>query len=201
MSVALPEARVPEALRNPPRRHWTRVERERLEEMGLLEGDWELIEGELLRKMPKRRPHVQALAILTGWLISVSGQGQVNTEAPINVSPEDNPTSEPEPDLIVLRAGYGDPFAAVPRAADVLLVVEVSDRTLEFDRTVKAGLYARARVEEYWIVDVRGRRILVHREAAEGRWQSIVAYGEGESVSPLAQPQAELAVTRLFGRP
>jgi Uma2 family endonuclease len=201
MSVALPEARVPEALRNPPRRHWTRQERERLEEMGLLEGNWELIEGELLRKMPKRRPHVQALAILTGWLISVFGQGQVNTEAPIDVSPEDSPTSEPEPDLIVLRRGYGDPFAAVPRAADVLVVVEVSDRTLEFDRTVKAGLYARAGLEEYWIVDVRGRRVLVHREAADGRWQSIVAYGEGESVSPLAAPEAELAVTRLFGRP
>jgi len=109
------------------------------------------------------------------------------------------PFSAPRQSRAVAHAGRVVVVDAI--VVDVLLVVEVSDRTLEFDRTVKAGLYARAGLEEYWIVDVRGRRVLVHREAADGRWQSIVAYGEGESVSPLAAPEAELAVTRLFGRP
>jgi hypothetical protein len=74
MPVALRETPVPEMWKNPPRWYWTREERERLEELGLLKGErWELIEGELLRKMPKKRPHVQALAVLTGWLISIFG--------------------------------------------------------------------------------------------------------------------------------
>jgi hypothetical protein len=75
----------------------------------LLNGErWELIEGELLRKLPKKRPHVQALAILTEWLISIFGGRFVNAGAPIDVAPEDNLTSEPAPDLIVLRPDYVD---------------------------------------------------------------------------------------------
>jgi Uma2 family endonuclease len=54
-------------------------------------------------------------------------------------------------------------------------------------------------VREYWVVDVKGRRVVVHRLAREGRWQSIAAYGEGEEVSPLAAPEASIAVAGLFG--
>jgi hypothetical protein len=67
--------------------------------------------------------------------------GHVNVAAPIDVAPEDNPTSEPEPDLIVLRPEYADPWKITPQAQDVLLAVEVSDMTFEFDSTVKGGLY------------------------------------------------------------
>jgi Uma2 family endonuclease len=200
MPVAFPEMPVPEALKNPLRRHWTRRERERLEGMGVLDGArWELIEGELLRKLPKKRPHVQALAILTGWLISIFG-GRVNVGAPIDVAPKDNPTSEPEPDLIVLRPAYGDPWKTTPQAQDVLLAVEVSDTTFDFDSTVKAGLYARAGLREYWVVDLNGRRLIVHRDPAGGRYRSIMAYGEDEQVNPLAAPAAAFQVARVFPR-
>jgi len=195
----LPERPVPAVLKNPPRRHWTRQERQQLEDLGLLNGErWELIEGELLRKMPKKRPHVQALAILTGWLISIFGSRFVNTEAPIDVSPEDNPTSEPEPDAIVLRPDYGNLWSAVPRPEDVLLAVEVADATLEFGLTVKAGLYARAGLREYWVVDLRGRRLIVHRDPTGGSYRSIGAYREWESVCPLAAPEARFDVSSAF---
>ena len=201
MPVMLPETPVPLALRNPPRRQWTRSEREQLEGLGLLNGErWELIEGELLLELPKKRPHVQALAILTGWLISIFGDWFVNAEAPIDVAPEDNPTSEPEPDLIVLRPEY-DPWKTTPQAQDVLLAIEVSETTFEFDNTVKAGLYARAGLREYWVVDLNGRRLIVHRNPAGGRYQSIVAYGEGEHARPLAALAAAIAVSRIFGEP
>jgi Uma2 family endonuclease len=190
---------VPEAWSNPPRREWTRSERERLEEAGLLNGErWELIEGELLRKMPKKRPHVQALGILIKWLIAIFPDSIVNPEAPIDVAPEDNPTSEPEPDLVVLRPEYSNPWKATPQAEDVLLVVEVSDTTFGFDSTVKAGLYARAGLREYWIVDLNGRRLIVHREPEGGAYQSIVAYREHEQLSPFAAPEARFEVGRVF---
>jgi Uma2 family endonuclease len=200
MPEALREMPVPEVWSNPPRRHWTREERERLEGLGLLNGErWELVEGELLRKMPKKRRHVEALAILTEWLMAIFGGRFVNAEAPIDVAPEDNPTSEPEPDLIVLRPDYGGLWEAMPGTQDVLLAVEVSDTTFGFDSTVKAGLYARAGLREYWLVDLNGRRLIVHRSPAGGRYQSIVAYGEGEQASPLAAPEARFEVGQLFG--
>jgi len=170
-----------------------------LEELGLLDGErWELIEGELLRQMPKKRPHVHALAILTEWLISILGGRFVNVEAPVDVSPEDNPTNEPQPDLIVLRPDYQDPWSRTPQPGDLLLVIEVSDSTLEFDLMVKAGLYARASILEYWVLDLRGRRLIVHREPANGHYSSTVAYSEEENVSPLSFPAARLAVRSVF---
>jgi Uma2 family endonuclease len=88
-----------------------------------------------------------------------------------------------------------------PGPQDVLLAIEVSDTTSEFDSTGKEGLYARAGLREYWVVDLNGRRLIVHRNPTGGRYQSIVAYGEHEQASPLAAPEAALAlvVGRVFG--
>src|SRR5450631_2165920 len=89
---------------DPPRKHWSRVECEALEAAGLLHGARvELVEGELIDKMGKKRPHVNTLFLVAEWLTKVFGQQFVNQESPIDVAPEDNPASEPEPDVILLR--------------------------------------------------------------------------------------------------
>jgi len=77
------------------------------------------------------------------WLAEVFGKSFVNAEAPIDVSPEDNPSSEPEPGLSVLNRDRSS-FSRNPQPEDLSLVVEISDSTLAFDLTVKAGLYERA---------------------------------------------------------
>ena len=64
--------------------------------------------------------------------------------------------------------------------------MEVSDTTLDFDLRVKGPLYARAGIQEYWVVDLKARRMVVHREPVAGVYQSIEAYSEDESVAPLA---------------
>ena len=88
---------------DPPRKLWTRSEYEGLYSSVLMDRHrLELIEGELIDKMGKNRPHVNSLTLLLGWLIEVFGLRHVNPEAPIDVAPEDNPSNEPEPDLIVL---------------------------------------------------------------------------------------------------
>ncbi len=148
----------------------------------------ELIEGELLDKMGKKRPHVDALTLLQGWLQSAFGLRFVNAEAPIDVAPEDNPTNVPEPDLIVLDANFTGFRSAIPQPRDLRLVVEVTDTTLSFDLTTKAALYARAGIVEYWVLDVGGRRLIVHRNPQLGKYTTVEAYSESESVSPLAAP-------------
>jgi Uma2 family endonuclease len=87
---------------------------------------------------------------------------------------------------------------ANPRPEDLRLVVEISDSTVAFDMTTKAALYARAGIVEYWVLDIPARRIIVHRDPREGRYQSVTAYSEQERVSPLAAPEQEFSVKDAF---
>jgi Uma2 family endonuclease len=121
-----------------------------LEASGLLDQEnLELVEGELISKMGKKRPQVDSFTLLHEWLVRVFGFRNINVEAPIDVAPEDNPTNEPVPDLIVLRPDR--PYStANPRTQDLRLVVAIADTSLSFDLGVKAALYARAGVPEYW---------------------------------------------------
>jgi Uma2 family endonuclease len=122
----------------------------------------------------------------------------VNPAAPIDVAPEDNPTNEPEPDLIVLTKPSHEFRNANPRPADLRLVVEISGSTLGFDLTSKAELYARAGIVEYWVVDIAARRLIVHRDPREGLYGSVTAYSEEESVTPLASSGPEFLVAGAF---
>ncbi len=157
----------------PPRKRWTRTECVALEESGIWDQQrLELVQGELITKIGKKRPHVNTLTRLQGWLAQVFGLTFVNPGAPIDVAPEDNPTNEPEPDIIVLRKDLSR-FASNPRPEDVLLVVEVADSSRQFDLTVKAQLYARAGIAEYWVADITTRRIYVHRDPGSAKYSSV----------------------------
>jgi Uma2 family endonuclease len=183
----------------PPRKRWTRQECVALETSGIwAQQHLELIEGELISKMGKKRPHANAIAVVHAWLLRVFGEEYVNQEAPIDVTPEDNPTNEPEPDLIVFSKPFREFKDANPQPEDLRLVVEISDSTLSFDLTTKAALYARAKIIEYWVVDIPGQRIIVHRDSQEGQYRSVVAYAEQESVKSLASPDHEFPVGSAF---
>jgi Uma2 family endonuclease len=184
---------------DPPRKRWNRSECSALEASGLWDRQHlELVHGELISKMGKNRPHVNALTLVQGWLVSVFGLQFVNPEAPIDVAPEDNPTNEPEPDLIVLARPSREIMSGNPQPADLRLVVEISDATLGFDLRVKAPLYARAGIFEYWVVDISARRIIVHRDPQDGAYRSIEAYSEQEAVNPLASPSDAFPVSSAF---
>src|SRR5512143_3644845 len=114
----------------PPRKRWTRQECVALETSGIwAQQHLELIEGELISKMGKKRPHTNVMVIMHAWLLRVFGEQYVNPETPIDVAPEDNPTNEPEPDLIVLTKPSREIKEANPQPADLRLVVEIADST------------------------------------------------------------------------
>jgi Uma2 family endonuclease len=197
-TVVTETPRLPPPPADPPRKRWTRQECAALEASGIwAQQHLELIEGELISKMGKKRPHANAIAVVHAWLLRVFGENFVNQAAPIDAAPEDNPTNEPEPDLIV-RSKPSREFKDNPQPSDLRLVVEISDSTLSFDLTTKAGLYARAKIVEYWAVDIPGRRIIVHRDPQEGQYRSVIAYAEQESVKPLASPDSEFLVGSAF---
>ena len=199
MPVALTSPPEPPAPLSPPRKRWTRAECAALESLEIFDQQkYELIDGELISKMGKNRPHSVVLTLVMRWLVQVFGWDRVNQEAPIDVSPEDNATNEPEPDVIVFARSGAAFELRKPQPADLPLVVEVSDTTLGFDLNVKSTLYARAGIVEYWVVDIAGRRLIVHRDPAPQGYRSVIAYSESEKVAPLAAPQNELQAGEVF---
>jgi Uma2 family endonuclease len=199
MATAVTDAPLKAIAQAPPRKRWTRSECEAIEATGVFDQERvELIDGELISKMGKNRRHVDAATLLHGWLTQVFGVRFVNTEAPIDVAPEDNPTNQPVPDLIVLKRSYSGFRSATPQPNDLQLVVEVADTTLTFDLTVKAALYARAGIVEYWVLDVSGRRLVVHRDPRDGRYRSMADFSEQESVAPLAAPDSAFLIGSAF---
>ncbi len=158
---------------------------------------FELIEGALIAKVPKNHPHSVVLVVLMEWLQGHFRGRRVAPETAIDVRPEDNPTSEPQPDLIVLT-GPIDRLKRRPQPQDLLLVVEIADTTLTFDLGVKARLYARAGIPEYWVADINGARIFAHRNPSPGGYRSVATYSVHGRIAPLAAPHAEIQVGDLL---
>ena len=136
--------------------------------------------------------------LLLGWLIEVFRLEFLNVETSINVGDEDNPTSEPMPDLIVLNQPTWEIKGRNPNPDEIRLAAEISDSTLGFDLTRKASLYARAGIKEYWVLDVPKRRMIVHREPVGGVYKAVTAYGDHEAVSAITAPDASFSVGAAF---
>ncbi len=183
----------------PQRKLWTREECDALNNAGLLDYDnLELIEGELIRKVSKTPRHGNTMKLIQRWLITVFGFDYIHSEFPIDVALPDIAANQPEPDLTVLRRPFTELGHGAPQPSDRWLAIEVSVSTLRFDLTVKAALYARAGIPEYWVLDVSGRRLIAHRAPSEGVYTSIEAYSEEESISPLSAPAHSLQIATLF---
>jgi Uma2 family endonuclease len=108
--------------------------------------------------------------------------------------------SEPEPDVALLRP-RADRYRGglPPLAEDVLLLIEVADSTLRFDREVKAPLYARHGIPELWIVDLAGGSVLVHREPGPEGYRVLQEARPGATLAPALLPEAVLAVAEILG--
>jgi len=135
----------------------------RMAEVGLLPPDArvELIEGGIVDMAPIGSRHAAAVDLLAErFMRAVAGAAIVRIQGPIRLGR----SSEPQPDLAVLRLRTDRYANSHPTAADVLLLVEVSDTTLQFDRDVKSALYARHSVPELWIVDLSHSELQIFRE-------------------------------------
>ncbi|WP_395094422.1 Uma2 family endonuclease [Armatimonas sp.] len=108
-------------------------------------------------------------------------------------------SSEPEPDAAVtLQPAEVYLRAGIPPGSEFRLVVEVSDSTLWRDKGQKAKLYAAAGVPEYWVVNLTGRTVIVHRRPVGDDYQSIVTYNENETISPEGAPEHTIALAEIL---
>ncbi len=196
-TLAVPEIPAEPAEWLPHRRkRWTRAECEKLVESGLLKpGRFELLEGEILFKMGQNPPHVLCVTLVLQVLFNIFGFEYIQSQAPIALNNE----NEPEPDAAVLENPLRDYLeSGTPTPDQVRLVVEVSDTTLSEDRRLKSLLYADGGIPEYWIVDITGRRLIVHRQPTTEGYQDVTAYSDRETVSPASAPQSVVPVSALL---
>ena len=173
-----------------PRKIWTRQDLALLVEAGLPNAHrLELFNGDLLDRMGKKRPHVIMQMLLRDWLIEAFGTELVETESPIELSGEDGLISEPEPDVILTKKPYRE-YATSPTPADISLLIEVADTTSEFDLGPKPSLYARAGIEDYWVINLSKKQAVVHRLPVDGKYSNVLIYGANEAIKPLANADA-----------
>jgi Uma2 family endonuclease len=119
----------------------------------------------------------------------------IYTQNPIRLSD----LSEPQPDITLLR--WRDDFyrRALPQPEDVLLVIEVADTTVETDRAVKLPLYARAGINEVWLVNPPAERIELYAAPAAGAYQTVKYFQRGEDVQAQTIPNLVISVADVLG--
>jgi Uma2 family endonuclease len=128
-------------------------------------------------------------------VLAVSHSSTIVSGGPVNLGE----LSEPQPDLMLLKRRADFYSGKIPEAADVLLLIEVSDSSLLFDQGAKLNLYARHGVAEYWVVDVEGTRIVTYCEPSARGYARTLAVAGADLIAPLAFPALKVAVGELFG--
>ncbi len=185
-----------------PRIGWTVEEFERLFDAGFFAPDarLELIEGEIFESMTQRTPHSVAVMLAQDVLTAIFSTGfRVRVQLPMVFGI----SSKPEPDLAVVEGTPRTFLESHPSTA--VLAVEISDTTLVTDQTTKSSLYARAGVEEYWIVNLVDRTLEVRCQPFEQAdalfgwaYRSTQILLPGESLAPLRAPDASVNVDELL---
>jgi Uma2 family endonuclease len=186
MAVSAHPLREQGAAVTPQRRLFTIDEYERMGEIGILGEDdrVELIEGEIVEMAAKGDAHVRCLMrCVRHFGQQTGGDLWLAVQDPVRLGPR----LKPEPDLLVCRTSAGA-IMVVPEARNTLLVVEVADSSLHYDRTTKLPLYSKARIPEAWLFDLVNKQIERHTEPGPAGYRLIAVAHRGESLASTVLP-------------
>lgn len=184
----------------PPPVRWTCDQFHAACDSGVFEGqNVILVDGEILEMPPPNPPHNSGVELVCAALRDAFGAGHwIRGQMALDLSLD----IDPVPDVAVI---VGSPRTVKDQPTTALLVVEVSDSTLATDLGVKTHLYAEGGLLEYWVLDLNGARLHVHRDpiadpaAPRGhRYRSVQSYVPARSVSPLARPTVSIVVAELM---
>lgn len=182
----------------PDRKIFTVREYHKMIDAGVFIGNsnYELIEGEIVKKMVVGNYHISCVNRLNMFFaVKLAGKAIVSVQNPVIL----DDLSEPEPDVTIFR--YREDFYASAKAtaADVLLLIEVSDSTVNYDRTKKVRLYAEAGVAEVWLVNLPRQIIEVYGNPEKGKYKIVRKITKSESLAPAFAPELQIKVTDILG--
>ena len=180
------------------RRRFTVDEYYQMARAGILtEGDRvELIDGEIVEVAPLGPRHAAGVMRLTQLFGQRFGDAAlINVQNPVRLDER----TEPQPDVALLRPRADFYASGHPTPAEVLLIVEVAETSVEADRRIKVPLYARSGIPETWLVDFIGEAITIYREPTPDGYRTVRTARRGERLACLAFPNRELAVVEIIG--
>jgi Uma2 family endonuclease len=180
-----------------PQRRWTVDEYHRMVAAGILTSRdrVELLDGQIIEMVPQEPPHASTTSSFgNDFVVLFAGKAWVRQQLPITIAPN----SEPEPDSAVVKIDSKRYRDRHPIPEDVYLLIEVADSTLHYDRTRKVKAYAKAKIPEYWIVDVNQRHLLVFREPQADMYQVEQVLGETDTIASLSFPEITVQLADLF---
>jgi Uma2 family endonuclease len=156
----------------------------------------ELIDGEIVAKMTIGPRH-SATVDRTAWaFFTKAGESAiVRVQGAVRV----NLYSEPEPDIVLLRPRSDFYASGHPGPADILLIVEVAESSIDYDREVKAPVYARSNVHEYWLVDLNEHVLHRYSSPEAGVYRTVRRYGRGQSLALELLPDCVVSTNDLLG--
>ncbi len=167
----------------------------RMAEAGILNEDSrvELIEGTIVPMSPIYGPHIRCLGNLNYLLVEAIGrEAFVSVQGSVRLDER----SEPQPDFAILR--HPPEGREPPGPTEILLLIEVSDTTLLKDLNLKARLYARAGVPEYWVAAIEDQEIIRHTDPRDGVYRMVQRYRAGERVQAALLPAIDLPIDEIF---
>jgi hypothetical protein len=170
---------------------------QRLAQVGILreEARVELIGGQVVEMTPLGDRHAACVRRLARRLFhDLHDRAIVDVQHPVWLDEYDLP----QPDLVVLQP-RPDLYPNHPRAAAVLLIIEVADTTLTYDRNVKLPLYARSGIPEAWLVDLQADQIQVYREPGGEQYVQVRLVSRGDTVTALCAPDLRLSANEILG--
>lgn len=179
------------------RRLFTATEYERLAKTGILTEDdrVELIAGEIITMSPIGSRHAACVKRLNAMLSHAVGDSAiVSVQDPIRLSG----FSEPEPDIALLRPRSDFYASSHPTPKDVLLIIEIADTSLDYDRDVKMALYARAGIPEVWLWDLASETVMQCARPVNGVYQEVRQVERGESLTSRTLPDLAVSVDSIF---
>jgi Uma2 family endonuclease len=169
----------------------------RMVETGILAADQrvELIDGEVRKMHPIGSVHAAIVNRLTALLVAkLSGRAIVSVQNPVIL----NDFTEPQPDLVVLRLRDDFYKDELPAPGDVLLLIEVADTTLEYDRDEKVPRYARMNIPEVWLVDANSQQIMQYSRPNAGEYRHIATFGPGKELRSAAIESLDVSTNEVF---
>ncbi len=173
---------------------WSIERWHKLIETGLLEDEpVELLNGEIVRVSPEGVEHRKVNDRTADYLRELMrGQAKVYEAHPVTLD-----DSEPEPDIAIVQLPVSLYDDRHPLAEDIYWLIEVSDKTLQKDLEQKAVTYASQRIQEYWIIDLKNKKLIVHTYPKGNNYSQIIEYKKGV-ISPQAFPNISIELTEIL---